>query len=395
MRDPTPSGAPDVASADSEVARLARELADLRAKVERLSADAPSNGHEARRSAEEGSVPPRRRLGRRRGRSRTISPGEGEAVSRRRLLGLAGTAAAAGVGGALLAGSPSEATSGSNVVIDGNPTPSTANAGSGTTYLTSDGNGAAGNTYSGFTLDVQSTKTDGGAIKGTTNGNSIGVWGNTTAGAAVQGQATSGAGVLGQSGTGPSLRGAAPGPNTSGVHLQLDRGPVTGPPTADFHFPGQFWVDSDGKLFYCVVAGIPGTWVNLASPLVTIPPARVYDSRVGQQPATLPKLPIVNNSTVNLDVTGTQANPPGGPSGVPTGAKSVLGNITLVNGPNPVFLTVFARGATPPATSNINANGGQVIANNFTSQIGTSNGINIECGGGPTDFIIDIFGYYP
>jgi hypothetical protein len=36
-----------------------------------------------------------------------------------------------------------------------------------------------------------------------------------------------------------------------------------------------------------------------------------------------------------------------------------------------------------------------VVANSFTSQLGTSNGISIKCGGGPTDFIIDIFGYYP
>ena len=35
------------------------------------------------------------------------------------------------------------------------------------------------------------------------------------------------------------------------------------------------------------------------------------------------------------------------------------------------------------------------MANNFTSQIGTSNQISVQCGGGPTDFIIDIFGYYP
>ena len=36
-----------------------------------------------------------------------------------------------------------------------------------------------------------------------------------------------------------------------------------------------------------------------------------------------------------------------------------------------------------------------VIANNFTSQVGTSNQISVQCGFGPTDFIIDIFGYYP
>ena len=386
MRDTTESSAPVVASADSEVARLARELADLRAKVERLSPDGPSNGHEARRSAEEGSVPPRRRLGRRRGRSRTISPGEGEAVSRRRLLGLAGTAAAAGVGGALLAGSPSGATSASNVVIDGNPTPSTANAGNGTTYLTSDGAGAAGNTYDGFTLDVQSTKTDGGAIKGTANGNSVGVWGITTTGQAVFGEATSGAAVFGQSATGPSLRAAAPGLNTSGVHLQLDRGPAAGPPIADFHFPGQFWVDSAGKLFYCVVAGIAGTWVNLSSPLVPVnPPLRVYDSRNGGGRLSV-------GQSRDITVTGMF-----GSSTIPAGISAILCNLACGEPSGAGFLAMYQQGTTNPGTANVNFNNGQDISNNATSAVsaGMPGKVTVYCGNGSTQVIIDVFGYYP
>jgi hypothetical protein len=61
-----------------------------------------------------------------------------------------------------------------------------------------------------------------------------------------------------------------------------------------------------------------------------------------------------------------------------------------------VYLTVYGNGATPPATSNVNAFGpGQTVANSFTSKIGTGDRIAITCGGGPTDFIIDVFGYYP
>jgi hypothetical protein len=171
---------------------------------------------------------------------------------------------------------------------------------------------------------------------------------------------------------------------------------TSGHPTTGTHSKGELFVDGDGTLFLCTTSGTPGTWVNLStgSNLVTLStPARVYDSRIGQQPSTGPKSQITNGTTVSIDVTGPKAG--GGTSGVPSGATAVLGNLTLINGPNTVFLTVFANGTMPPATSNINALGGQVIANNFTSQIGTSNQISVKCGFGPTDFIIDIFGYYP
>jgi hypothetical protein len=178
-----------------------------------------------------------------------------------------------------------------------------------------------------------------------------------------------------------------------GAHLLLDPSATAGAPTGT-HVVGQFWVDSHGVLFQCVGAGNPGTWVR-QSPLVTIPPARVYDSRVGQLPTTGPKSPITNGSTVNVDVTGTQASPPGGPSGVPAGASGVLGNITVVLPSGGVALTVFGEGATQPSTSNINASVGGIVANNFTSKVGTSNGISVFGSGGPANFVIDIFGYYP
>lgn len=62
-----------------------------------------------------------------------------------------------------------------------------------------------------------------------------------------------------------------------------------------------------------------------------------------------------------------------------------------------VFLTCFVGGATQPSTSTVNAGSAfMTIANRFTSK--TSNdafqNMVVICGGGPTDFIVDIFGYY-
>jgi hypothetical protein len=284
-------------------------------------------------------------------------------VSRRRLFGLMGGAAAAGTGlavaGSVLGASSADATSGNMQFGASN------DAGSAATVLTSTGVP---------TLQVNSTG------------------GNTPLLAyAVPGTATEAADFWGASGS-------------AVIRLQPDGG-ASSPPSSGL--AGHVWVNGSSsvtELWYCVASATgsphpaPAVWVKVSSPLVPITPARVYDSRPSQSPPTFPKVPISNGGTVMVDVTGTQATPPGGPSGVPTtGASAVLGNITVVNPAAQVFLTVYAAGTTPPATSNINALAGGVVANNFTAKVGTggsANKIAITCGGGPTDFIIDIFGYY-
>jgi hypothetical protein len=288
---------------------------------------------------------PRRLLRRNAASGPTRTP---SAVSRRRLFGLLGGAAAAGAGlavagsafGAEPAGAVTSVTLGNGTFGTGN------DAGASETSITST------NTNVSFEAD------------------------NTGSGNALSGQAN----------TGNSIVAGAPQPGGSGAHLWLVPSELTGPPTGGMYLHGNFWMDSQGVLWQCVVAGSPGTWVR-QTPLVTVTPVRVYDSRFGQLPSTGPKTPITNGSTVSIDVTGSS-------SGVPSGASTVLGNITVVSPTNAVFLTVFAEGATKPLASNINAGPGVTVANSFTSKIGTSNGISINCGGGPTDFIIDVFGYY-
>jgi hypothetical protein len=343
-------------NAEVKVERLSREVEELRAVVEALAGEPRP---EARRSG-------RRRRGRAHSDQLAECPG---LVSRRRLFGLLGGAAAAGAGlavaGSTLTADPAGATNGDPILIG-----SMSNSGTSFTTLTSTGNQA----FIG--------------LCSTTNG--TGLVGEADTG-------TGAVGVLGISGQGYGV--AAQGNGLAPLRLSPS-GSISGPPSTGTHKAGEIFVDNNGALFCCTADGMPGTWVNLStgSNLVTLStPARVYDSRVGQLPSTGPKSQITNGATVSIDVTGAKAG--GGNSGVPSGATAVLGNITMINGPNTTFLTVFAAGTTAPATSNINALGGQVIANNFTSQIGSgstnSNKISVQCGFGPTDFIIDIFGYYP
>jgi hypothetical protein len=445
-------------AAEAKVDELSRRVAEQATELERLRAAMDAVAAEPH--------PQARRSGqRRRGRAHSDQLAECPGlVSRRRLFGLLGGAAAAGAGATLLTGSPAGAVT--NLVIDGS---AATNAGTATTNLSSTTTGTAmavaatgvggeglsgtgGNATTGIGgIGLEGTGGSGGTTAGSGGGNGVqaqggpgvasgangglgvfahggvafvssgtgghGIFGlggggadtfcNGGAGVVGNGGAggsggTSGVGVAGMGGSAGRPGAGVTGSSSLGYGMIATGGlaPIrltpqssgTGPPSGA-HAAGELFVDSTGALFYCTADGTPGTWVH-QSPLVTLAtPARVYDSRMGTQPSTGPKSQITNGTTVSIDVTGPKAG--GGNSGVPSGVTAVLGNITLVNGPNTVFLTVFAAGATPPATSNVNATGGGIVANNFTSQIGTSNQISIQCGLGPTDFIIDIFGYYP
>jgi hypothetical protein len=376
MREITQSSAPVQTSTEPEVERLAREVAELRAArvADRAELEAVRAQVMGQKSSPEPDAPlgereelSKRRFARRRHNGSGEHSEPSGLMSRRRLFGLLGGAAAAGAGLAVAGSTLTADPAGATVV--------TAGAADGDALMIGGVNNCTNET--GLTSTQSSTTTFVG-ISTATNGRGIGGACDVGSGAVA---------VFGTSATGYGLKG------TGGMApLWLFPAGSVGAPTTGTHNRGEFVVDSNGTLFTCVVPGTPGTWLR-QSPLVTIPPARVYDSRVGQLPSTAPKSKITPGSTVNVDVTGTQAA--GGPSGVPSGVSGVLGNITVVVPSAGVALTVFGEGATQPATSNINCSPAQVVANNFTSKVGTSNGISIFGSGGPTDFVIDIFGYYP
>jgi len=203
---------------------------------------------------------------------------------------------------------------------------------------------------------------------------------------AIKGEADNGngaVGVFGSSGTGYGLVGLG-----ARAALWLEPSSSVGAPTTGTHQTGEFVVDLNGTLFICVVAGTPGTWVNLTSgtKLVPVnPPARVYDSRNGGGA-------LGNGVTRNVTVTGTF-----GASTIPTGISAVLCNLTCANPVGAGYLAMFEAGKTWSGTSNINYNNGQNISNNVTSAVSAASPgqVAVLNGGLSTDFIIDVFGYYP
>lgn len=87
-----------------------------------------------------------------------------------------------------------------------------------------------------------------------------------------------------------------------------------------------------------------------------------------------------------------------GPSTIPSPISAVLCNLTCANPTGAGYLAMFAEGTTWSGTSNINFNNAQNIANNVTCAVSTSTSggqVSVLCGGVSTDFIVDVFSYYP
>ena len=80
---------------------------------------------------------------------------------------------------------------------------------------------------------------------------------------------------------------------------------------------------------------------------------------------------------------------------IPSTAKAVVVNITAVSPTSDGNLRAFATGQSVPGTSAINFRAGVIRANNAILAI-SSSGLSLQCdmGGGGTDVVIDVFGYF-
>jgi hypothetical protein len=115
-------------------------------------------------------------------------------------------------------------------------------------------------------------------------------------------------------------------------------------------------------------------------------PCRIADTRKAPGPLGGPAL--VAGSTRNFPVSGV--------CGIPSSAKAVAINLTVVNPTGPGYLVVFPAGAPLPLTSTINFRAGIVRANNAMILLGTSGQLSVFCGmaSGSTNFVLDVSGYF-
>jgi hypothetical protein len=119
-------------------------------------------------------------------------------------------------------------------------------------------------------------------------------------------------------------------------------------------------------------------------------PKRCFDTRANALPGIKGKVPQGQERIVDTTL---------GATGVPAGAKAVVGNVT-VSGTEGSFGWVDLRpnGVPYANTSTVNFTGpNQTVANGFTASVGAGATLTARCdgvSGVATDIIIDIVGYY-
>jgi hypothetical protein len=166
----------------------------------------------------------------------------------------------------------------------------------------------------------------------------------------------------------------------------------------DSHLVGE--IDNvAGDLWMCVEAGTPGTWRKITGPAAAgafhaISPARVYDSRSaaptpGQLGSGANRLvSVADQRNLNTGAVAT-ANV------VPVGASAVSVNVTIANTVDGGYLAVNPGGNTVVSASAINwTASGQAAANSIIVPINAARQVTVICGGGSTDFILDVSGYF-
>jgi hypothetical protein len=320
-------------------------------------------------------------------------PHEDEKVSRRRMFGVLGGAAAAGTGLALAAspagaddaGVPNPALA--HITIANGTTGAGNSAGAATTSMTS-----SVNTVSDGAFKVINSA-GGTAISATAVGGPALLVGNTST--------SNPAAVIANAGAGRGLNVAS-----NGTRPQIGitaSGSVTGPPSGANN-AGDIFVDQTGNFLTCVSGGSPGLWADLTKGgnlILLSAPIRVYDSRPGQPNAggtpqgaisftSAP--PSANARTVNCDTAAA-----GGLVPYSLSPTALLMNLAIVTLSGVGALAVYQTGVAQPDTANINwSAGGQVLSNMVVSASASPPAVDVAivaAAGGSTHFIIDIIGY--
>ena len=172
---------------------------------------------------------------------------------------------------------------------------------------------------------------------------------------------------------------------------------VPPPQRTDAHSAGELEIDGDGTLWVCVEVGSPGAWRSLAATssagsLYAIVPTRAYDSR---WPGNGP-LPAGASKVISVADGHDLAGATTGADVVPKGATAIAYNVTVTNTRGAGFLSVNPGSATTFASSSINWFGdNQDIANGLIVALNDDREVVVFCGGGgSTDFVIDITGFY-
>lgn len=111
---------------------------------------------------------------------------------------------------------------------------------------------------------------------------------------------------------------------------------------------------------------------------------RVLDTRVGMG---APGGRLTPSQPITLSLAGQAGVPP-------VGAGVAVLSLTAVSPSGPGYLTAWAAGTPRPATSDLNFQAGQVVANRVTVRLGAGEAFSLAAGGADTDVVADLEGWY-
>ncbi|WP_435131471.1 TolB family protein [Actinacidiphila sp. bgisy144] len=135
-----------------------------------------------------------------------------------------------------------------------------------------------------------------------------------------------------------------------------------------------------------VLADVSGYFSASSSghPYVSLAPHRLLDTRHAIGVTTTSAL--AGGHTLAFQAAG-------GTTGVPSGTKAVVLNITVTGSTAAGHVIAWADGGTQPTTSNLNWSAGQTIANQVIVPLGTDGKAELYVNS-TTHLIADVFGYY-
>ncbi|MPY94744.1 MAG: hypothetical protein GEV08_17280 [Acidimicrobiia bacterium] len=145
------------------------------------------------------------------------------------------------------------------------------------------------------------------------------------------------------------------------------------------------WMAAAGAALATVASaqGVPGP----SSTFQSTPPVRVLDTRTGLGVVDSEIAPIGPAERITLDLTEALA-------GFDPGPNAVVVNVGVEGGSAQSFVALLPFEADAGATSNVNFDAGQTIANQATVQLGGTNQIDIFNAAGSVDVFIDLQGVF-
>jgi hypothetical protein len=131
-------------------------------------------------------------------------------------------------------------------------------------------------------------------------------------------------------------------------------------------------------------------WFADNAGLQPLVPARLLDTRPGT--ATIDGVSagagaVAGDATASLVVTGRGGVPP-------TGASTVVLNVTVTSPTAPGFVTVWPNGDARPNASNLNFTPDQTVANLVITKVGLDGRVRLFNSSGATHLIVDVMGWF-